>query len=106
MRARRADRSEWPDFTESALRQFLQLEDVVQDRFVAVFPEFVIHPTRASSSLNVQPIRNDSRRWRLAVEGYRALFFLRGGFPVIEEIEPRTDRTYVRFGRVSSREPR
>ncbi len=106
MRARRADRSGWPDFTETALRQFLSLEDEVQDRFVVVFSEFVVHPTRPSSRLDVQPIRNDPRRWRLAVEGYRALFFLRSGYPVIEEIEPRTDTTYVRFGRVSSHRPR
>lgn len=103
MPARRADRSDWPDFTASALREFFRLDDVIQDRFVAVFPEFVEHPHRPSPTLDVQPLRNDPHRWRLAIEGYRALFSVRSGYPLIEEIEPRTDRTYVRFGRLTSR---
>lgn len=106
MPPRRADRSDWPDFTAPALRQFFRLEDQVQDRFVAVFPEFVDHPTRPSPTLDVQPLRNDRIRWRLAVEGYRALYFLRNGYPVVEEIEPRNDKTYVRFGRLRSRDPK
>lgn len=100
MPARHADRSGWPDFTETALRQFFSLTDEVQDRFVAVFSEFVEHPLRPSPTLDVQPVRNDSRRWRLAVPGYRALYQVRGGYPLIEQIEPRTDATYVRFGRL------
>ena len=106
MPARRADRSGWPDFTGTALRQFLRLPDEAQDLLVEIFAEFTEHPHRPSPTLDVQPIRNDPVRWRLPVKGYRALYYLRSGFPVIEEIEPRTDATYVRFGRVGSRPPK
>lgn len=103
MPAQRVDRSDWPDFTGSALRQFFRLDDRLQDKIVDVFAEFVEYPHRPSPTLDVQPLRNDPQRWRLAVEGYRALFSLRGGYSLIEEIEPRTDSTYVRFERLRTR---
>lgn len=106
MPARRADRSGWPDFTAPALRQFFRLDNEIQDKFVAVFTEFVEHPHRPSPTLDVQPLRNDPRRCRLAAEGCRALFSVRSGYPLIEEIEPRTDLAYVRFGRLMSNRPR
>ncbi len=105
MPVRRTDRSAWPDFTETAWRQFLSLPSEVQDTLVSVFPEFVSFPTRPSPTLDVVPIRNDPRRWRLKIPGYRVLFRVRQGRPLIEQVEPRTGLTYIRFGRLSSSDP-
>jgi mRNA-degrading endonuclease RelE of RelBE toxin-antitoxin system len=96
----------WPDFTETAWREFLSLPSEAQDAIVATFPEFVAHPTRPSPTLDVVPIRNDPVRWRLKVPDYRVLFQVRQGRPLVEEIEPRTGVTYVRFGRYSLSNPR
>jgi hypothetical protein len=95
-------RGGWPDFTETAWREFLSLPLEVQDTMVKVLPEFSAHPTRPSPTLDVVPIRDDPLRWRLCVPGFRLLFQLRQGRPLIEEIEPRTGSTYVRFGRYAS----
>jgi hypothetical protein len=95
-------RSGWPDFTETSWREFLSLPRDVQDAIVETFPEFVAHPTRPSPTLDVVPVRNDPARWRLKVPGFRLLFLLRHGRALIEEIEPRTGSTYVRFGRYGS----
>lgn len=65
---------DWPDFTEAARREFLSLPKEVQVALVAVFPEFLKHPTRPSTSLDVVPVRNDPARWRLKIPGCRALF--------------------------------
>lgn len=89
----------WPDFTETAWREFLSLPRGVQDDLVALFPEFVAHPTRPSPQLDVVPIRNDPMCWRLKIPGYRVLFRVRQGRALIEEVEPRSGSTYLRFGR-------
>jgi mRNA-degrading endonuclease RelE of RelBE toxin-antitoxin system len=99
-------RSGWPDFTQTAWREFLSLPPEEQDAIVAVFPEFVVHPTRPSPTLDVVPLRDDRIRWRLKVPGFRLLFQLRHGRALIEEIEPRSGTTYVRFGRYGSAHPR
>jgi mRNA-degrading endonuclease RelE of RelBE toxin-antitoxin system len=92
----------WPDFTETAWREFLSLPTEVQDALVVVFPEFVSHPTRPSPTLDVVPVREDPLRWRLKIGGYRVLFQVRQGRALVEEIEPRTGSTYVRFGRYAA----
>jgi len=92
----------WPDFTETAWREFLSLPAEVQDNLVLAFPEFVAHPTRPSPTLDVVPVRDDPLRWRLKIPGHRVLFQVRHGRALIEEIEPRTGSTYLRFGRYST----
>jgi len=98
-------RSGWPDFTETAWREFLSLPPEVQDALVEAFPEFVAHPTRPSPRLDVVPVRDDPIRWRLKIPGYRVLFHVRHGHALVEEIEPRTGSTYLRFGRYGSAHP-
>ncbi len=105
MPVRRRNSLDWPDFTDTAWRQFLALPREVQDEFRQLFVEFVRHPRRPSAGLNVAPIRTDPIRWRLRLTGYRVLYQVRQGTPLVEEIEPRTDQTYVRFGRYSSHRP-
>jgi hypothetical protein len=90
-------RDDWPDFTFSARLQFWTLPPKVIEAFAAVFPEFTSFPQRPSETLDVCPLRNDPDRWRLKVGGYRALFRLRHGRPLIEAILLRTDRTYQDF---------
>jgi hypothetical protein len=92
----------WPDFTETAWREFLSLSPKVRDNLVASFPEFVAHPIRPSPSLDVVPVRDDHVRWGLEIPGFRVLFRLRHGRAVREEIEPLSGSTYVRFGRYAS----
>ena len=99
-------RSGWPDFTETAWREFLSLPTDVQDDLVRIFSELVAHPDRPSPTLDVVPIRNDPIRWRLKVTGYRVLFQIRQRRALIEEIEPRTESTYLRFGRYSTAHPK
>jgi hypothetical protein len=96
----------WADFTETAWREFLSLPRDVQDSSVATFPEFVAHPTRPSPTLDVVPVRDDPVRWRLKIPGYRVLFEARRSRVSIEQIEPRTGATYLRFGRYASAHPR
>lgn len=91
---------DWPDFTETARLQFWSLPEEVIEAFAEVFPAFTDHPQRPSQGLDVGPMRNDRSRWRLKVDGYRALYSLRHGRPLIERILPRTDATYQLFGRV------
>ena len=81
--AAHSSRDDWPDFTSSARLQFWALPDEVLEAFVAAFPEFTRSPQRPSPSLDVGPIRNDPKRWRLKVAGYRALFQVRQGRPII-----------------------
>lgn len=88
---------DWPDFTASARLQFWSLPDEVIEAFAAVFPEFSRFPMRPSVTIDILPLRNDARRWRLKVAGSRALYQLRQGRPVIEAILPRTGRTYRDF---------
>jgi hypothetical protein len=93
----RRSRDDWPDFTATARLKFWSLPEEVVEAFVGVFPEFVRSSLRPSPTLDVCPIRNDPVRWRLKVAGYRALYQLRHGWPVVEDILPRTERTYRDF---------
>lgn len=102
MPVRRRDDPKWPDFTETAWRQFLALPANSQDEFRGLFSDFVAHPRTPSPSLDIVPLSHDPNRWRLRLTGYRVLYQLRQGRPLVEEIEPRTDQTYVRFGRYTS----
>lgn len=94
-RARSAD--DWPDFTRSARLQFWSLPPDAIEAFVAVFPEFTSSPQRPSVTLDICPIRNDPARWRLKVAGYRAIYQVRHGRPLVEAILPRTAQTYRDF---------
>ena len=85
---------DWPHFTYTARLQFWSLPARAIESFAVVFPEFTRHPLRPSESLDVCPIRNDRARWRLKVEGYRAIYQIHHGRPVIEDILPRTPGTY------------
>ena len=88
---------DWPDFTVFARLQFWALPDEAIESFARVFPEFTRFPFRPSPTLDVCPVRNDPRRWRLKVTGYRAVYQLHHGWPLIECILPRTERTYRDF---------
>jgi mRNA-degrading endonuclease RelE of RelBE toxin-antitoxin system len=88
---------DWPDFTFSARLQFWSLPPNAIEAFAAVFAEFARFPQRPSEQLDVSPLRSDPNRWRLKVAGYRALYQIRQGRPVIEAILPRTERTYRDF---------
>jgi mRNA-degrading endonuclease RelE of RelBE toxin-antitoxin system len=103
--AARRPRDDWPDFTISARLQFWALPPEVIEQFAALFPEFTRYPQRPSQTLDVCPVRNDPRRWRLKVGGYRALYQIRHGRPVIERILLRTNRTYQDFKPHSRRPP-
>ena len=84
----------------------MSLSGSTQDELVALFPEYVAHPSRPSPTLDVVPLRGNPERWRLTITGFRVLYRIRQGRPLIEEIEPRTIDTYLRFGRyVRSRGP-
>ena len=95
--ARRSPAESWPDFTKAARLQFWSLPEEAIEAFAEVFPELTRHPQRPSATLDVCPIRNDPRRWRLKGSGYRVLYQVRQGRPIIEAILPRTERTYVDF---------
>ena len=88
---------DWPDFTSSARLQFWSLPPGIIEMFASIFPEFTRFPQRPSETLDVCPLRDDPVRWRLKVAGYRAVFQIRHGRPVIETILERTDRTYQDF---------
>ncbi len=88
---------DWPDFTFSARLQFWSLPSEVIEGFGSIFPEFAQFPQRPSETLDVCPLRNDPERWRLKVGGYRAVFQIRHGRPLIEAILARTERTYKDF---------
>jgi hypothetical protein len=91
-------KEDWPDFTFNARLQFWALPPIVIEAFAGIFPEFTRFPQRPSETLDVCPVRNDPERWRLKVAGYRALYQVRQGRPLIEAILPRSDRTYRDFG--------
>ena len=88
---------DWPDFTRTARLQFWSLPPEIIEAFATVFPEFARFPQRPSASLDVCPIRNDPKRWRLKVAGYRAIYQVQHGHPVLEAFLPRTERTYQDF---------
>jgi hypothetical protein len=93
---------DWPDCTESAWQEILSLLPAEQASRVAIFRECLRHPTRSAPTLDVVPIRNDPARWRSNIPGFRGLLRVNHSRPVIEEIEPRTGSTYVRFGGYSA----
>lgn len=95
--AGRKSADDWPDFTFSAQLQFWALPMETIEAFAAVFPEFTRSPRRPSPTLDITPLRNDPSRWRLKVGGYRALYRIRHGRPLIEKILRRNDRTYRDF---------
>lgn len=95
--APRRPSDDWPDFTETARLQFWGLPDEAVEAFATVFPEFTRFPQRPSTSLDVCPLRNDPRRWRLKVLGYRAIYQVLHGRPIIEAVLPRSNRTYRDF---------
>lgn len=95
--ARRSSSDDWPDFTFSARLQFWALPDEGIEAFARIFPEFTRVPQRPSEAVDVCPIRNDPVRWRLKVEGYRAIYQIRHGRPLVEVILERSDRTYREF---------
>ena len=80
---------DWPDFTFSARLQFWALPPEVIEAFAAAFPEFTGHPQRPSETIDVCPLRNDPRRWRLKIAGYRAIYQVRHGRPLVEKVLPR-----------------
>ena len=88
---------DWPDYTFSARLQFWTLPPEIIEAFATVFPEFTRFPQRPSETLDVCPLRNDPDRWRLKVGGYRVLYQVRHGRPLIEAILPRTVRPYQDF---------
>ena len=89
--------NDWPDFTRTARLQLWSLSPDTIEACVGVFSEFSRFPQRPSNSLDVCPIRNDPVRWRLKVVGYRAIYQVRYGRPLIEAFLPRTERTYQDF---------
>lgn len=95
--ARERSADDWPDFTRTARLQFWSLTPAVIEAFAEVFPEFSRFPQRPSATLDVCPIRNDPKRWRLKVAGYRAIYQVRHGRPVVEAILRRMERTYQDF---------
>ena len=95
--ARKGPTDDWPDFTRTAQLQFWSLPPEMIEAFGEVFPDFCKHPQRPSATIDIVPIRNDPKRWRLKVAGYRAIYQLRHGRPLVEAILPRTVRTYQDF---------
>jgi len=79
-------------FLKSAEREFLALPVEIQGAFVAVFPESVRHPTRATSDLDVAPLRDRAGRWRLKVAGgHRGIYRMVQGRPDFEMFETREE---------------
>lgn len=88
---------DWPDFTMTARLQSWSLSSDVIEAFANILPELARFPQRPSAFLDVCPVRNDPKRWRLKVAGYRAIYQVRRGHPVIEAFLARTERTYPDF---------
>ena len=87
------------DFLASAEREFYALPVKVQDDFLASFPRFALHPTRATASLDIAPLRDRAGRWRLRVEGgHRGIYRILHGRPEFEMFQTR-DEVYERLRR-------
>jgi hypothetical protein len=89
-----ADRlSPWREqlrFLKSAERELLTLPPGVQDAFLDAFPEVVRHPTRATASLDIGPVRDRAGRWRLKVKGgHRGIYRIVQGQAEFEMFETR-----------------
>ncbi|HKN06142.1 MAG TPA: hypothetical protein VJ021_00865 [Thermoplasmata archaeon] len=93
-------------FLESAEREFHSLPGNIQDAFIAAFPQFVQHPTRATATLDVAPVRDRAGRWRLKVPGgHRGIYRIVQGRPDFEMFQTR-DEVYQKLRRylISRRE--
>ena len=92
-------------FLDEAERDFDRLSPAIQQAFLDRFPEFSRHPWRATSSLDVAPLRDMPGRWRLKVEGgHRGVYRSLHGRPDSEMFETR-EAVYKRLRRyVESRE--
>jgi mRNA-degrading endonuclease RelE of RelBE toxin-antitoxin system len=94
-----ADWRELLEFLPSAEREFLALPPETQERFVSAFPELVRHPTRASPTLDIAPLRDRAGRWRLKVAGGdRAIYRIASGRVTLEMFQPRSE-VYERLRR-------
>lgn len=86
-------------FLDQAERDFDQLPPEVQQAFLDAFPEFAVHPWRASPTLDVGPLRDMPARWRLKVKGgHRGVYRSLHGRPDFEMFETR-DQVYERLRR-------
>lgn len=86
-------------FLESAEREFYLLLRAVQAAFLSVFPEFARHPSQATVSLDVAPLRARVARWRLKVQGgHRQIYRIADGRPDFEMFETR-EGVYQRLQR-------
>ncbi|MGA8275446.1 MAG: hypothetical protein WB789_08810 [Thermoplasmata archaeon] len=87
----------WPDFTFSAHLQFWARPPRIFGAFAVVVPQFTRFPRRLPETVDVCPLRNDLKHWRLKVARYRAPFQILHGRPLVEGILLRTGRTYRDF---------
>ncbi len=87
--------SNWKEeftFLGSAEREFYALPIEVQRTFLAAFPEFARHPTRATLNLDVAPLRERGGRWRLKVPGgHRGIYRILQGRPEFEMFQTREE---------------
>lgn len=97
MAPRQTAADDWPDFTYTARLQFWSLPSEAIEQFANIFPEFTRFPQRPSQTLDVCPLRNDRKRWRLKISGFRAIYQIRNGRPLLEAFLPRTERGYRDF---------
>jgi len=87
------------DFLTSAEREFYALPVDVQISFLASFPRFARHPTRATADLDVAPVRDRAGRWRLKVAGgHRGVYRIAQGRPEFEMFQTRLE-VYQRLRR-------
>lgn len=82
---------------ESAERDFYALPLEVQEAFIAIFPRFARHPTRATTDLDVAPLRDRAGRWRLKLMGgHGGIYRIVHGRPDFEMFQSR-DEVYDRL---------
>jgi hypothetical protein len=79
-------------FLESAEREFYALAPEAQESFLEAFAQFARHPTRATLSLDVAPLRDRGGRWRLKVAGgHRGIYRIVQGRPDFEMFQSRDE---------------